>query len=376
MTVIATMLAAVLAVAQAADQSSGRLMGQVVEQGSRTPIANARVMVFSMARPQAGPPQILEATSDADGRFTLDSLLPGAYRVQASKAGYAMQTFDAQQLIVEVLPGQTREGVAVSLSRGGAIAGHVMDSAGAPEAEVQVMAMRRMPGGPAGGGMFVPAGPGAQTNDLGEYRLYGLAPGEYYVQASPRPSMGMFNVASPRATIVVPTYYPSVRTMDSAQMITVAAGETIPAVDIGLLIAPAFQLSGTVIDDAGAPVGGAIITVMMERGPMGGMPMMFGPPSMSRSNADGTFVVTNLPSGVYSVRAGFPMAASGGNFGIVQGGGISTVATGAIGAGSFTTWTSSGGGPGVTYTSDGNDQTRVTIGDANVEGFKLIVRRR
>ena len=118
MTVIATMLAAVLAVAQAADQSSGRLMGQVVEQGSRTPIANARVMVFSMARPQAGPPQILEATTDAEGRFTLDSLLPGAYRVQASKAGYAMQTFDAQQLIVEVLPGQTRQGVAVSLSRG------------------------------------------------------------------------------------------------------------------------------------------------------------------------------------------------------------------------------------------------------------------
>jgi len=49
---------------------------------------------------------------------SLDSLLPGAYRVQASKAGYAMQTFDAQQLIVEVLPGQTRQGVAVSLSRG------------------------------------------------------------------------------------------------------------------------------------------------------------------------------------------------------------------------------------------------------------------
>ena len=373
MTVIATILAALLALAQAADRSSGRLTGQVVEQGGRTPIANARVMVFSMARPQAGPPQMLEATTDAEGRFTVDNVLPGAYRVQASKAGYAMQMFDAQQLIVEVLPGQTREGVSVSLSRGGAIAGHVMDSSGAPEAEVQVMAMRRMPGGPAGAGMFVPAGPGAQTNDFGEYRLYGLAPGEYYVQASPRPSMGVFT--SPRATIVVPTYYPSGRTTDSAQMITVAAGETIPAVDIGLLIAPAFQLSGTVVDEAGAPVGGAMITVMPERGPMGGMPMLFAPPSMSRSNADGTFVVANLPSGGNSVRAGFPITSGGGNFGVVQGG-INTVATGGIGAGSFTTWTSSSGGPGVTYTSDRNDQTRVTIGDANVEGFKLVVPRR
>ena len=141
------------------------------------------------------------------------------------------------------------------------------------------------------------------------------------------------------------------------------------------MIAPAFQLSGTVVDESGAPVGGAMITVMLERGPMGGMPMMFGPPSMSRSNADGTFAVANLPSGVYTVRAGFPTA-SGGSFGVVQGGGINTVATGAIGAGSVATWTSSGGGASVTYTSDGNDQTRATIGDANVEGFKLVVRRR
>src|SRR6185436_20984461 len=124
MTVIATILAALLALAQAADQSSGRLTGQVVEQGGRTPIANARVMMFSMARPQAGPPQVLEATTDAEGRFTLDNVLPGAYRLQASKAGYAIQMFDTQQLIVEVLPGQTRDGVTVSLSRGGAIAGH------------------------------------------------------------------------------------------------------------------------------------------------------------------------------------------------------------------------------------------------------------
>lgn len=375
MTVIATILATLLALAQAADPSSGRLTGQVVEQGGRTPIANARVMVFSMARPQAGPPQVLEAATDAEGRFTLDNVSPGAYRVQASKAGYAMQMFDTQQLIVEVLPGQTREGISVALSRGGAIAGHVMDSAGAPEAEVQVTAMRRMPGGPSGSGMFVPAGPGAQTNDLGEYRLYGLAPGEYYVQASLRSSMGMFNTASPRATIVVPTYYPSGRTTDSAQMITVAAGETVPSVDIRLLIAPAFQLSGMVVDEDGAPVGGAMITVMPDRGPMGGMPMMFGPPSMSRANADGSYVVANLPSGAYSVRVSLPMT-GGGNFGVVQGGGISTGASGAIGAGSFTTWTSAGGGPGVTYNSNGNDQTRVTIGDANVDGFKLVVRRR
>ena len=374
MTVI-TILLAILLGGQAADQSPGRLTGQVVEQGGRTAVARARVTVISMARPQAGPPQMFETTTDTEGRFALENVLPGAYRVQASKPGYAMQMFDAQQPIVEVLPGQTREGVLVSLSRGGAIAGHVFDSTGEAEAEVQVMAVRRMPGGPGGAGMFVPAGPSAQTNDLGEYRLYGLAPGEYYVQASPRSSMGPFNVASPRTSIVVPTYYPTGRSTDSAQMITAAAGETIRDVDIHLMTASAFQLSGTVVDESGAPVGGAMITVMPERGPTGGMPMMFGPPSMSRSNADGSFVVPNLPSGVYTVRAGLPITGAGGNFGVVSGGGINAVATGAIGGGGFTSWTSFGG-PGGTFTSDGNDQMRVTIGDANVEGFRLVARRR
>ena len=226
MTVIATILAALLAVAQAADQSLGRLAGQVVEQGGRTPIANARVTVFSMARPQAGPPQIFEATTDAEGRFTLDNVLPGAYRVQASKPGYAMQTFDTQQLIVEVLPGQTREGVSVSLSRGGAIAGHVIDSAGEPDAEVQVMAMRRMPGGPGGAGMFVPAGPGAQTNDLGEYRLYGLAPGEYQYR---RVLDRRWECSMCRHHARPSWCQPIIRVVavpDSAQQISVAAGET------------------------------------------------------------------------------------------------------------------------------------------------------
>src|SRR5262245_14122081 len=126
MSVIAVVVAALLAVAQASAPTPGRLMGQVVEQGGGTPIANARVSVFLMARPQAGPPQTFEATTDADGRFTLDSVVPGAYRVQASKPGYAMQMFDGPQLIVEVLPGQTREGVLVPLLRGAAIAGHVI----------------------------------------------------------------------------------------------------------------------------------------------------------------------------------------------------------------------------------------------------------
>ena len=111
-------LSALLTLAQAAAiQSPGRITGQVVEQGRNTPIANARVNLVSMARPTGGPPRMFEAIADADGRFALENIPPGAYRIQAAKAGFATQTFDLQPLIVEVLPGQTRESVAVALPR-------------------------------------------------------------------------------------------------------------------------------------------------------------------------------------------------------------------------------------------------------------------
>jgi len=72
-------LFAVLACIQApADQVNGRLTGQVVAQGQNTPIANARVSVFSMARPTLGPPQMFETTTDSEGRFVVENVPPGA----------------------------------------------------------------------------------------------------------------------------------------------------------------------------------------------------------------------------------------------------------------------------------------------------------
>ena len=96
----------------------------------------------------------------------------------------------------------------VALQRGGVIAGRVVDEAGDPLVEVRVMATQRPAACPGAGVMpadlLLSVGPGDQTNDLGEFRLYSLAGGEYYVQAMPRPDFG--GALAPRATTILPTF--------------------------------------------------------------------------------------------------------------------------------------------------------------------------
>jgi carboxypeptidase family protein len=358
-------LAAVVTLAQGAGDPSayGRITGQVVEQGQNTPIAAAHINLLPAGRPTTVPPPMFETTTDSDGRFALEYVPPGEYRLQASKAGYATATPpDVPPSIIDVGAGQTRSGVSIALVRGGAIAGRVTDAAGEPAAEVSLLALRRLPNGPP---MPVPTGRGAQTDDLGVYRIYGLAPGEYYVEANPRPSFGLFNVATARPTVSVPTYYPGRRAPNGAQTITVTAGETVKDVDIRVIETPAFQISGVVVDESGNAVAGAAVSVNPERDPASGIPLMFTLPSNVRTNDDGTFSVPNLSPGTYVVNAGVPITGVPAG----SGGGIGAVSTsGAGGFTNFTTWTVNPNG--ISF-SGGDAQQRITITHANVEGVRL-----
>ena len=107
---------------------------------------------------------------------------------------------------IDVLDGQTVEKIDFSLPRGGVITGRILDEFGDPVADVQVGAMRSMYTG--GARRLVPAGRMGTTNDIGEFRLASLPPGDYYVSATFR----NFNVSPQQETNdrggYAPTYYP------------------------------------------------------------------------------------------------------------------------------------------------------------------------
>ena len=149
------------------------------------------------ARPCASSaPELREPRStvtDLSGRYEIADLPAGRYTVTASRAGFVTishgQTRPNEMgRPVELGDGQTVERINFSLPRGAAITGRIVDEYGEPVAgaSVQPMQMRfvngRLQPAMAGGGPML--GAMFQTPDTGEFRVWGLAPGEYLLQAS------------------------------------------------------------------------------------------------------------------------------------------------------------------------------------------------
>ena len=365
-----TLLAVALAVGQssATAEPAGRLVGRVTVEGTNAPIASARVILLPGARPAGpfGPPP--QTTTDQDGRFAFDRVAPGEYHLQVQKAGYAPVPDAALGRAVRVAAGQAID-VELHLQKGAAISGRVLDANGEPVAEVRVMAMRRPPERAAAvAPRLIPAlGGSQQTNDLGEFRLSGLPPGEYVIAAMPTGFTSAFGgpgvplpAATARAsrpqTTTTATYYPGTIDQAAAQPIAVAAGAEVGNIVFTMQSASAYRVSGVVVDENGSPVAGAMVMLMSD--PRAGA--MMGPAGSARYGDGGRFVIDGVVSGSYRATASIPVATTPG----VSGG-----VTGGVVTGGFVTWSVGGGADAMPQPSE------VVVADANVTGVRVVVRR-
>ena len=352
-------------------ESPGRIAGRVTVEGTNTAVAGVRIMLFPSRppigtfRPMGPPPQ---TTTDQDGRFVLDRVAPGSYRIDAQKTGFVSLNQPGQNSSVtaDVVAGRVTT-FDLKLQKGAVITGRVIDPSGEPMADVSIMALRRMPtrsGVPAP--RLIPAGgPGAQTNDIGEFRVSGLAAGDYYIAAMPRgrSPFGAAGTAPPSGTArttTTTTFYPGTVSQDAAQPIAVTAGAEVNNISFAIQSAPAFRVSGIVVDENGEPVAGAMVTVMGD--PRNGM-LMGGPVGNARTRDNGRFVVGDLTAGSYRVSASIPRMMSGSGTG-----------------GGFVRWSDSVSGSVVGGVSSGmvggiEQPTEVVVTDADVSGVRVTVRR-
>jgi hypothetical protein len=147
----------------------------------------------------------------------------------------------------------------------------------------------------------------SMTNDIGEYRIFGLPPGQYYVSASLRAGMGMgvmINAQSDDRSGYAPTYYPGTMNSAEAAKLTLGIGQTLNDINVTLIPTRVATVTGTVIDTQGRPLGGGMVMVVQRQGANG-----FSMNSGGMVRPDGSFTVNGLAPGDYTLQAnGMPGA--------------------------------------------------------------------
>jgi hypothetical protein len=269
------------------------IRGRATEAGTDRPLARVSVRAISPAVPQ---PRIVR--TDANGRYEIDSLPPGRYVVSATKANYLTTSFGATRAMgpgagFDLGAGQTAENVNLALVHAGAIAGKVVDEFGEPLVDAQVMTMRVVY---ANGERRMAIAPGrASTNDVGEFRAFGLPPGDYFIAATFRSFLGGDTGA---AVTYAPTFYPGTANVADAQRITVGAGQTVADVVLPVLPVQTTRISGSVIDSHGRAASTGVVSIMQQIA--GATVFGTGAPVAP----DGTFSIGGVAPGDYILRTG------------------------------------------------------------------------
>ena len=166
-----------------AEQKSPPVTGVVLDSATKAPVPAARVVLARVDGPLTAS---VMTTADNGGEFTLRDAPAGRYRVFAEQEDYLRGELGG---VVSVPAEQAATKLTIALTPTAVISGRVLNDLGAPAQKVLVRAQS--------GNTIVEA----RTNDLGEYRLFGLAPGAYVISAQrytgPRIENGRYVVATP-----------------------------------------------------------------------------------------------------------------------------------------------------------------------------------
>lgn len=255
------------------------------------------------------------ATTDAQGAFEFTGLPAGTYRLQASagqySAAYLSMAYGAKKpngpgmfdpgTPIQLGEGERFDKAFVALPKGAVITGRVADDNGDAMARVQVYTMFLAPGSTRPQRM----GTGAQTDDLGQFRLYGLMPGEYIVVAEAQRNTFVAPNAPPETEEdrigFMTTYYPGTPDEGSAQRVRTRAGGETPGIEIRMATGRLFRISGMITDSQGRTSNRMSGTLFRRSGAQTS--------SVGFStDQEGRFQMRNIPPGNYRLVArGRPM---------------------------------------------------------------------
>ena len=329
---VAALLISSVALAQTPAQSppeTSVIEGFVVRMGSGEPLAKAQVML----RPEQGRRPVFGALTDSGGRFRVANIRPGSYRLHVERDGYVDQQYGQVSparpgTVLLLEPGQEVKDVVISLAPTGTISGQIFDEDGEP---IEGATVRALWYDYEDGEKVLSRSRSAETNDLGEYRLYWLIPHEYYVSATyedgfrelrtlreavaasaPLVPPGGGTLAAPPAPvpetleqIYVDTYYPGVHDPLSASPISLDPGIEIRAINFTLLPTRARAVRGTVVGPFSPEEGVSPNVIIVPRGGVtrNRINLRRDGGRNNRGSRDGSFELTGVAPGSYTVAA-------------------------------------------------------------------------
>jgi len=275
------------------------IRGRVIDASTGAALRRAGVRIFG-----AEIREMRSAITDAEGRYEFTELPAGQFNLNVTKSGYVdlaygQKTPGEMGKQLKVGDKQVIEKIDFTLPRGAVITGRVLDEFGEPIPDVQVSALRNQftPLGarPVNAGRF------ATTNDIGEFRLFGIPPGQYLLSASYREQMMSVGTTTGDTSGYAVTYYPGTANLADAQKLTIGLGGSVSDVTMMLVPTRTARVSGIVVDGQGRPAKqGSVMLIPRSQafGPMGGGGGMIRP--------DGTFTINSVAPGEYTLRGMLP----------------------------------------------------------------------
>jgi hypothetical protein len=315
--------------APAAISGTGVLTGRVVTDTTPPrPVRRATVRLIGAA----GSSTRLAGTDD-EGKFTFDALPGGSFTLSASKTGL-VQAFHGSThpgrgpgIPIAVADGARVEAT-LRMAPGATITGTIADAAGTPTPGVTVFAVAQRA---TSGTQTIRA----NTDDRGVYRIFGLAPGEYVVSASPRlasPSgrgmLGNDVIAVTEAEVrwalatgsgrgpiprvgqlvaYAPVYHPGTTDLASASTIALRAGEERTGVNMITRLVAVATIAGTLVDVEGRGVEAATVSLFprrRDRPTPADLLVSSGALLLPRGSVTpGRFTIPGIPPGDYTIVA-------------------------------------------------------------------------
>jgi hypothetical protein len=296
--------------------------GTLVELGDgKTPVRRAIVSISGLDS------VVRSAITDDEGRFLIEGLPAGTYRLKAVKPGYLNGEFGSTRVgapgvPVQVTDGQKAMSLTFGIAHGAALSGTVRDTRGFPLQNTRVAAFRRTPGL-----KYVATGNVAFADDRGCYRIFGLPPGRYIVVATfpfgsllgSNGSLAMPDIDRTFAALrraqrsavdplpnsstvnLAPVFFPGVLSATQTVEAALDLGADRAGMDITMIVSTTAAVEGSVASVPNRP--GVLSIAMMALGPDLALPPVGAPSLQIRPTTNGSFRFVGVNPGSYVIVA-------------------------------------------------------------------------